>query len=68
MVRGRYVPEIVKPTLVGGEAVERLLYIDPKPAERRRGKEEITFYQRQSRTVKCANRAGADDRDPGICR
>jgi NADH-quinone oxidoreductase subunit F len=50
-VKAEDVPEIVKTTLVGGEVVERLLYIDPKTAERRRGKEEITFYQRQSRTV-----------------
>ena len=50
-VKAEDVPEIVKTTLVGGEAVERLLYIDPKTAERRRGKEEIAFYQKQSRTV-----------------
>jgi NADH-quinone oxidoreductase subunit F len=50
-VKAEDVPEIVKTTLVSGEVVERLLYIDPKTAERRRGKEEITFYQRQSRTV-----------------
>ena len=50
-VKAEDVPEIVKTTLVGNEAVERLLYIDPHTGDRRRGKEEITFYQRQSRTV-----------------
>ncbi len=50
-VKSDDVAEIVKTTLAGGEPVERLLYIDPKTAERRRGKDDIAFYQRQSRTV-----------------
>jgi NADH-quinone oxidoreductase subunit F len=50
-VKAEDVPEIVKTTLVGNAAVERLLYVDPQTGERRRGKEEIAFYQKQSRTV-----------------
>ena len=50
-VKSDDVAEIVKTTLVEGGVVERLLYIDPKTAERRRGKDDIAFYQRQSRTV-----------------
>ncbi len=50
-VKAEDVAEIVKATLVEGGVVERLLYTDPRTAERRRGKNDITFYQRQSRTV-----------------
>ncbi len=45
------VAEIIEKTLIGGALVERLLYVDPKTGEQRAGKNEIEFYQRQSRTV-----------------
>lgn len=45
------VPEIVQTTLVGGDVVERLLYVDPVRGTACRGTDEIPFYQRQTRTV-----------------
>jgi NADH-quinone oxidoreductase subunit F len=45
------VSEIVAQTLVAGECVERLLYVDPATRKRCRGTEQIPFYQRQKRFV-----------------
>jgi len=45
------VPEIVAKTLVAGQVLERLLYVDPATRKRCRGPEEIPFYQRQQRFV-----------------
>lgn len=41
--------EIVEKTILKGEAVERLLYVDHKTNEHRRGKKEIDFYSKQHR-------------------
>ncbi len=45
------VAEIVSRTLLKGEWVERLLYVDPATRRRCRGPEQIPFYQRQQRYV-----------------
>jgi NADH-quinone oxidoreductase subunit F len=45
------VPEIVAATLVNGELIERLLYLDPVTGKRCKGDEEISFYNRQHRVV-----------------
>lgn len=50
-VKPEDVPEIVATTLRGGQAVERLLYRDPKDGRACRGQEEIPFYKRQTRSV-----------------
>jgi len=50
-VQAEDVPEIVLTTLMEGKVVDRLLYVDPKTGERHRGKDDIEFYKRQSRTV-----------------
>ncbi|MBP8952279.1 MAG: 4Fe-4S binding protein [Armatimonadetes bacterium] len=50
-VRPEDVAEIVEATLVRGEVVDRLLYVDPVEHTHCRGTAEIPFYQRQTRTV-----------------
>ena len=50
-VREADIPEIVETTLKGGKAVERLLYVDPTTKEKKRGKGEIEFYNKQDRRV-----------------
>lgn len=50
-VKAADVADIIKTTLVGGGVVERLLYVDPKTGTPCRGREEIEFYRRQSRTL-----------------
>lgn len=45
------VEEIVKTTLVGGEVVDRLLYVEPATGNKCRGTDDIPFYARQQRTV-----------------
>ena len=45
------VPEIVAKTLVAGQPVERLLYVDPATKKRCQGTADIPFYQRQQRFV-----------------
>ena len=50
-VRSEDVAEIVQQTLVGGQAVERLLYRDPATRKSCRGLEENPFYARQNRLV-----------------
>jgi NADH-quinone oxidoreductase subunit F len=45
------VPEIVSQTLVGGQPVERLLYVEPRSKEKCLGPDQIPFYQRQTRVV-----------------
>ena len=45
------VPEIISRTLLGGEPVERLLYVEPRTREKCLGPAQIPFYQRQSRKV-----------------
>jgi NADH-quinone oxidoreductase subunit F len=50
-VKAEDVPEIISRTLVGGQPVERLLYVDPATKKRCHGVEDIPFYQRQQRFV-----------------
>ena len=50
-VKAADVAEIVAKTVVGGEVVERLLYVDPATDKVCRGVAEIPFYQRQQRFV-----------------
>jgi len=45
------VPEIVEETLVKGEPVERLLYIDPATGDRITYEHEVPFYAKQQRSV-----------------
>jgi NADH-quinone oxidoreductase subunit F len=45
------VPEIVNETLLGGKVIDRLLYKDPASGEHKKNKQEITFYNRQTRLV-----------------
>jgi NADH:ubiquinone oxidoreductase subunit F (NADH-binding)/(2Fe-2S) ferredoxin/NAD-dependent dihydropyrimidine dehydrogenase PreA subunit len=50
-VRLEDVPEIVEKTVLGGELVERLLYLDPVTDLRCRTEEEIPFYRHQQRVL-----------------
>ncbi len=43
------VEEIVEKDLVGGEIVDRLLYVDPATQEKVASQEDITFYKKQVR-------------------
>ena len=43
--------EIVNVTILGGEIVDRLVYVDPATSQRCRHENEIPFYTRQSRVV-----------------
>ncbi|MHC1791725.1 NADH-ubiquinone oxidoreductase-F iron-sulfur binding region domain-containing protein [Solidesulfovibrio sp.] len=45
------VADIVNLTLVKGEPVERLLYVEPRTREKCLGPDQIPFYQRQTRVV-----------------
>ncbi len=45
------VPEIVEQTLLKGEIVERLLYIDPSTGQKLVYERDVPFYQRQTRLV-----------------
>ena len=42
------VKEIIEKDVIGGEVVERLLYVDPQTKEKRRTQEEIGFYKLQT--------------------
>ena len=43
------VSEIVEKDLIGGEVIERLLYVDPSTAEKVTKQEDINFYKKQVR-------------------
>ncbi len=43
------VAEIVEKDLIGGEVVERLLYVDPATGEKVQKQEDINFYKKQKR-------------------
>ena len=43
------VAEIVEKDLIGGEIIDRLLYVDPKTAEKITKQEDINFYKKQVR-------------------
>ena len=50
-VRAEDVAEIVEKTVLGGEMVERLFYVDPTTDVQYRKEEEIPFYRHQQRLV-----------------
>ncbi|MEI6726254.1 MAG: NADH-ubiquinone oxidoreductase-F iron-sulfur binding region domain-containing protein [Actinomycetes bacterium] len=50
-VRVEDVPEIVEKTVLGGELVERLLYVDPPTGLQCRREEELPFYRHQQRVL-----------------
>ena len=50
-VKPEDVTEIVEQTLLGGTIIDRLLYTDPSNGQHKKGKSEITFYNRQQRIV-----------------
>ena len=45
------VEEIVEKDLIGGEIVERLLYVDPVTKEKIQKQDDITFYKKQVRVA-----------------
>ncbi len=49
MVKIEDVDEIVEKDIIGGEVVERLLYVDPNSGEKVAAQDEITFYKKQRR-------------------
>ncbi len=51
MVKIEDVDEIVEKDLIGGEIVERLLYVDPKTGEKVTKQEDILFYKKQRRVA-----------------
>jgi len=51
MVKIEDVDEIVEKDLIGGEIVDRLLYIDPKTSEKVTKQEDILFYKKQRRVA-----------------
>jgi NADH-quinone oxidoreductase subunit F len=50
-VKPEWVPEIVEETLIGGKAVERYLYKDPKTGERVVKEQAVPFYAAQQRPL-----------------
>ncbi|MBR3081935.1 MAG: NADH-quinone oxidoreductase subunit NuoF [Clostridiales bacterium] len=51
MVKIEDVDEIVEKDLIGGEIVDRLLYVDPKTSEKVTKQEDILFYKKQRRVA-----------------
>ena len=51
MVKIEDVDEIVEKDLIGGEIVDRLLYVDPKTNEKVTKQEDILFYKKQRRVA-----------------
>ena len=49
LVQVEDVAEIVEKDLIGGEVIDRLLYVDPSTAEKVTKQEDITFYKKQVR-------------------
>jgi len=49
LVKIEDVEEIVEKDLIGGEVVERLLYVDPATQEKVQKQEDINFYKKQKR-------------------
>ena len=45
------VEEIVEKDLIGGEVIDRLLYVDPETKEKVAKQEDITFYKKQVRVA-----------------
>ena len=51
MVKIEDVDEIVEKDIIGGEIVDRLLYVDPKTSEKVTKQEDILFYKKQRRVA-----------------
>ena len=51
MVRMEDVEEIIEKDIIGGEVVERLLYVDPATKEKVAKQDDITFYKKQVRVA-----------------
>ena len=51
MVKIDDVEEIIEKDIIGGEVVERLLYVDPATQQKVAKQEEITFYKKQVRVA-----------------
>ena len=49
MVKVSDVDEIMEKDIIGGEVIERLLYVDPRTQEKIKKQEDITFYKKQVR-------------------
>ena len=49
LVKVEDVAEIVEKDLIGGEVIDRLLYVDPSTAEKITKQEDINFYKKQVR-------------------
>ena len=43
--------EIIEKDIIGGETIERLLYIDPITKEKIAKQEEIPFYKKQKKII-----------------
>ncbi len=50
-VKPEDVAEIVEKTLIGGQIIDRLLYVNPVSGKHCKGDDEIDFYSRQKRVV-----------------
>ncbi len=50
-VKAEDVPEIIERTILKGEVVERLLYVDPKTGQAVVHEDEVPFYRHQTRLV-----------------
>jgi len=54
-VKSRDAPEIVSKTLLNGEVVDRLLYVDPATGQKALYEYEVPFYKKQKRLVLANN-------------
>jgi NADH:ubiquinone oxidoreductase subunit F (NADH-binding)/(2Fe-2S) ferredoxin/Pyruvate/2-oxoacid:ferredoxin oxidoreductase delta subunit len=54
-VRSQDVAEIVSQTLLNGEVVHRLLYVDPVTGQRATYEHEVSFYKKQTRPILANN-------------
>jgi len=54
-VKPEDVAEIITETVLGGKAIERLLYVDPVTTEKITYEPDVPFYKKQTRTIFGAN-------------
>jgi NADH-quinone oxidoreductase subunit F len=54
-VKPEDVPEIIAETVLGGKAIERLLYVDPVTSQKIVYEPDVPFYKKQTRTIFGAN-------------
>ena len=62
------VPRIVEKTVLGGEVIEELLYVDPATGQRIVYDHEVPFYAQQQRLVFRLNGTAGPDRPGGLHR